>query len=97
MKHSTQQDLLADLAEALWPHFRERLINELPAKSVQHGPAAMNRQQAARYLGMTSNGLRKRKHPLLHGRRLPGYSRPVYLRRDLDAWLALGETGERRA
>ena len=90
-------DPLANLADALWPHLREKVRQEMPRQSVESGPAAMNRQQAARYVGMSVNGLRKRRHPLLKGRRLPGYSRPIYLKRDLDAWLELGKAGPEEA
>jgi hypothetical protein len=97
MTSSSNDDPLASLADALWPRFREKLVQEFPPQTAPSTPAAMNRQQAASYLGMTANGLRKRQHPLLQGRRLPGYARPVYLRRDLDAWLALGEPEGRGA
>lgn len=88
---SASQDWVAALAEALWPHFRSKLVVELPDQERVDGPAAMNRRQAASYLGMTPNGLRKLRHPLLQARLLPGYSRPLYFRRDLDAWLSLGQ------
>ena len=88
---STPDDWVAALAEALWPHLERKFAEQPPRADSDAGAAAMNRQQAARYLGTTPNGLRKRQHPLLRPRRLPGYSRPLYFRRDLDAWLALGE------
>jgi hypothetical protein len=85
-------DPLATLAEALWPYLERKL--SLEEKHAERGaePAVMNRKAAAAYLGMTPNGLRKRRHPLLRSRQLPGYSRPLYFRRDLDAWVALGRT-----
>jgi len=81
---------MAVLAEALWPHLQQLLAEEPAKEERDTHPATMSRQQAAGYLGTTPNGLRKRKHPLLKPHRFPGYSRPLYFRRDLDAWLALG-------
>ena len=84
-------DPLAALAEALWPYLEQGLARDEAHEETVHRPVAMSRKEAARYLGMTPNGLRKRTHALLRPRRLPGYSRPLYFRRDLDSWLSLGE------
>lgn len=83
-------DWVATLADALWPHLRARVASEGLFLEWPQKQKVMNRRQAATYLGMTPNGLRKRRHLLLQPRRLPGYSRPLYFRCDLDAWLALG-------
>jgi hypothetical protein len=86
-------DPIRVLAEALWPHFAQRLEEEGITPTADKA-VVMNRKGAAAYLGMTPNSLRKQRHPLLAARRLPGYSRPLYFREDLDAWLALGKRGE---
>lgn len=88
---SVSQDWIAALAEALWPHLEKKLAPGQPDADGGSASAALNRQDAAQYLGMTANALRKRNHLLLRSRRFPGYARPLYLRRDLDEWLALGE------
>ena len=68
-------DPLATLAEALWPYLKRKL--PLEEEQAERGvePAVLTRKTAANYLGMTPNGLRKRRHPLLRSRQLPGYSR----------------------
>lgn len=85
-------DPLAALADALWPYLERRLSRDEAHEETAQRPVAVTRKEATRYLGMTPNGLRKRRHLLLRPRRLPGYSRPLYFRRDLDSWLSLSES-----